>query len=195
MRRVLAAALAAAVVVACNGSFHFDPVDGGAAAQCASDRDCLLPSLHCDTLSGSCVECTSDAQCAGDADRCDVALHVCVQCGVDADCSSGQVCAPSSRTCVTTCTDGGGCPGDFPVCTPGGVCSQCASSADCTDVEGRPTCDLASGRCVACASDAACPAERPRCAPGGTCVQCLQSSDCPVEAPACDPAARACVSP
>ena len=164
-----------------------------AQAQCVSDTDCPLTTLHCDPVSGECFACVDDSQCTQPGlPRCDSALHSCVQCGVSSDCASGQVCEPTARQCVTACPDGGRCPASAPLCSSRGLCVGCQANADCAGAAGGVTCNTATGQCVQCASKAQCNSTAPLCDPTtNRCVGCVSATDC--REGYCDPVAHACV--
>jgi hypothetical protein len=218
----IASACLLVVAIGCDSEFRFDDLadggiggttdagPGGDAANadgsispengCQIDADCKLPTLHCDTPSGSCVECTNDSNCSAPRPRCDVALHRCVACGVDGDCQgdAGAKCDVSTRHCVTTCSSpfSDDCPSDEPVCdTSRGQCYRCTSNVECTFSDTDRLCQVSNGLCVACLSDADCGGATPRCDPvGGECVACVDSDDCSGATPLCDPTSLTCVA-
>ena len=204
-------------IVACDGAFRFDqsPVQGadggltdagpdgsdsGAAFRaCQMDTDCVLATLFCDLLSGTCVECVEDADCEKPSPRCDGALHRCVACGVDQDCPqspNAQQCDPTTHECVPQCDATSFlCPVPTPLCVnDNNTCVQCINDVDCKAYGEKKECDLLSGKCSECNRDAECPAERPHCDRlHDVCVECATCTDCPIEKPLCDPSLYACV--
>jgi hypothetical protein len=175
-----AGALAALLVIACHGDIRFNELTG-----CGEDRDCLLPSLHCD--SNHCVACTSDAHCASPTPRCDMALHRCVECGVTADCTGGAVCFTGH--CEVPCS--ATCPAATPICDEE-ACVQCDEGKGCETSPMGPYC--VRHVCSRCMTDANCSGATPRCDPvTHQCVACQQNVDCPPATPLCDPTAGRCL--
>ena len=182
------AAGAAVVLLACGScgtetwSFDADAGAGSEAAApgCTNDTECTPSTLHCDPASGQCVACVNDSQCTQPGlPRCDTALQQCVQCGVTGDCPPGDVCEPSSHTCLVSCADGGVCPAGTQCSQPRAVCVGCGGNADCVNASTGPVCDAASGLCVECTSDSQCSSPKRRCNPADDqCVQCLTNADC-----------------
>jgi hypothetical protein len=141
-----------AVLCACNGELRFDEdappsADTGPGAEaragCYADTDCTEPGYA----------------------KCDGVLARCVACVADPDCGSGRRCEPTTRRCVTPCSDST----DTACHTAGGDCSDrlkiCVACGDDTGCpsRGAPICDPAAGVCVACVTDAQCPLDRPAC--------------------------------
>jgi hypothetical protein len=156
-----------------------------AAGTCASDNDCMgMDAPYC--AQGRCVSCTTGEQCSGGAPICS-ASHTCVSCaGVDAGCPAATpACEVNSGRCMECLGDGdctkdvsksfcqagtcGGCAGAEasacagrnsakPVCMPGGLCVECATSDDCKSAA-KPICDTAANACVACTRDDQCQAK------------------------------------
>jgi hypothetical protein len=177
------AAVAAAIAVALLGACGTQTwsFDGDASAPgCSVDTDCTISGLHCDPASGQCVACVEDSQCTQPGlPRCDSTLQQCVQCGLPDDCASGQICEPTSHTCLTSCADGGACPGGTVCSQPRGVCVGCSGDPDCASSSSGHVCDTANGQCVQCLQDAQCTSPTRRCNPATDhCVQCLTGSDC-----------------
>jgi hypothetical protein len=191
MRRLaLLALLALLAACACQTTLRFDSPDASRGG-CASDRDCPLPSLHCEPSLGQCFACVADDDCASTAGRplCDMIRRMCVQCATSQDCATGSVCR--GQICLKTCA----APGD---CATGtwcddGVCVQCDDDFHCAAP--RNFCDPMKFQCVACVTDAQCSSASsatPRCnSTTGTCVACLTFADCPGAA-ACDPTDGTC---
>jgi len=75
-------------------------------AGCATNADCLDPSLFCDTTSGTCLtrgRCTSDLHCP-QGNVCDHARSVCVEgCRSNGDCP-GSSCRCGDVPCTCTAT-------------------------------------------------------------------------------------------
>lgn len=200
----------AAICVGCSAEFRFggrtdgsapDDVDSSLdvvvdSSRCTKDTDCIVPALHCDTVTGACVACTIDAHCTTPGfPRCDVALHRCVQCGSTADCPSIDACEPITKTCVQKCTSSSSCPLEARTCdTAKGFCVQCKGTGECSGAGAKLICDPNNGRCVECTSDGQCMSpSRPRCdVTQGTCVRCIQTADCP-GGKLCDPKTGECV--
>jgi hypothetical protein len=181
----LAVLVAAALgVAACHEDIRFDDL-----SICATDQDCILPSLHCN--SGTCVACTMDAHCTAPGyPRCDLALHRCVQCGVSADCGATGVCQVGR--CMTPCT--AGCPAAAPICDDS-VCSECDddNANGCTGSAAGPICF--EHVCGACKDDTTCSGATPRCDPvTHACVQCRTNADCPAARPLCDVSVGGCAA-
>jgi hypothetical protein len=178
----LAVALLAPAFLSCHADLRFDEL-----STCATDVDCLLPSMHC--ASGQCVACAIDANCTGPGfPRCDVALHRCVECGISADCGSTQVCR--AGRCATPCT--AGCPAAAPICDDL-VCAQCDDLRGCQGSASRPFC--LGHVCSACKDDTSCGGATPRCDPvTHSCVHCQQNADCPSNAPLCDVGVGTCAA-
>jgi hypothetical protein len=223
LRESIAAAAIALAAVGCDGDFRFDsrqsvdasmppPDEAGAGADtgdddrrdgappsgtCLTDKDCLLPSLHCDIGTGACVACTLDDHCTSPSTPdCDTYLHRCVECGASRTCAQGQVCDSRSRACLTACHGTFECAAPAIVCDPiRGVCLGCILDEECRGSASGPICNVASGRCVQCARDSDCAAPAARCEwTSGKCVQCLGSSDCSGATPLCDPSGWKCVA-
>jgi hypothetical protein len=191
VRHLLTAVVATVAVVGCGTqTWSFDPAAGG----CGADSDCPEATLHCDTGSGQCVPCVVDTQCTQPGlGRCDAALHECVACGVAGDCSGGQVCEPTSHTCLTSCADGGACPAGASCDTARGVCIGCTSDADCASAAAGHVCDTGSGQCVACTQSSQCSSPTRFCNPASNkCVQCLTGATC--DDHVCDPVTFTCVN-
>jgi hypothetical protein len=179
---------------------HAEASNGG----CTSDRDCILPNLHCDGTSGQCVGCVTDIQCEQEGIQeglkvCDTELERCVQCDFDADCPMGNGCQPTSRECVPVCMTDEECPRSAPQCSRG-LCVACTRNLDCAGGGGpvqAPICDPAIGQCAECTQDpeSQCPLERPKCDRTiDRCVGCLSSADCPRNE-VCDPEREMCRGP
>jgi hypothetical protein len=184
---VAGVATATAVFLGCGTqTWSFD------VAACASDADCGVATLHCDTGSGQCVPCVVDSQCTQTGlDRCDSALHQSVQCGVTGDCAGGQVCEPTSHSCVTSCADGGVCPAGATCDATRAVCVGCTTDVDCASSTAGHFCDPGSRQCVACTLDSQCSAPTRFCNPASDkCVGCLTGATC--ESHICDPATFTC---
>ena len=202
--RLLTACIIAGVAIACGTQeWSFDADSGAGAGRdgappnggCASDSDCRLSTLHCDTTSGQCVPCVDDTQCTTPGfPRCDSALHECVQCGVDGDCPPGQVCEPTSHRCVSPCSDAGRCPPTAPMCNMHGLCVGCYDNQQCAFSPTGHVCDPASGQCVQCVNDDQCNYDNKRrcCRALGECVGCLTSNDCSDNG-VCDPTTHDCI--
>ncbi|MDP9151770.1 MAG: hypothetical protein M3O36_17745 [Myxococcota bacterium] len=163
---------------------------------CRSDEDCVLSTLHCDSVLGQCVACTNSLQCTQPGlPRCDFALHRCVQCGVNGDCAGDQVCEPTTEQCVFSCADGGNCPDAEPRCSePRHVCVRCETNPDCWTSDTQRVCNPSTGQCVECTNDFDCPTGRPFC--DGTtnaCVGCLADVNCG-RGLVCDPVAHKCLT-
>jgi len=121
-------------------------------------------------------------------------------CGLGSSVVGGPVDAGGDIGVVDVVSDLG--PMDVP---PPDVVTACRNSSECVGNAGGPTCDVASGRCVACsATDDRCGVGR-RCDPATfTCVAgCRNDDACAtatvdggvgVAAPRCDPTTRACVA-
>jgi hypothetical protein len=188
----VAAAMAVALLMACGTQTWSFDTDAGASPGCSVDTDCTIAGLHCDPASGQCVACVDDMQCTQPGrPRCDSALQQCVQCGVTGDCASGQVCEPTSHTCLSSCADGGACPAGTS-CSQQGVCVGCSADPDCATSSSGPVCDTANGQCVQCLQDGQCAAPTRRCNHAtDRCVQCLTSSDCGDNM--CNPTTFTCV--
>ena len=187
-RGAVVAAAVSLVVLACgNVTWSFDG-DGGAGvgadasspAKCTVDTDCTSATLHCDPASGQCVPCVNDSQCTqAGLRRCDTTLNQCVQCGLTSDCGSGQVCEPTSHTCVSACDDAGACPQGTQCDQARGVCVGCLGDGDCATSSTGQFCDTGNGQCVQCVHDSQCVSPRRRCNPADDkCVQCLSGADC-----------------
>lgn len=200
----LAAALASLLLVAgCNGALRFEQAASGArdggSSRCTQDEDCVLTSLHCDAVSGTCVACNGDQDCEDpEQPRCDSALHRCVGCGGDLDCAQNETCIPMTRTCATRCEEGSGehvCPVSAPTCDEvARICVQCQSDQDCRAIsDDGDYCERTSGRCVHCTDDRQCPTSQPRCDQvQHRCGQCSTANDCPAGS-ACDPSTSRCI--
>jgi hypothetical protein len=174
-----------------GGSAGSDGREAGSSRICSTDPDCRFPSLHCDTVTGTCVSCFDDSQCAPPLSRCDLALGKCVRCGNDIDCPTGQMC--TDRKCLSTCRSSTTCPVEAPLCDARGLCVRCVDDAGCTSAT-TPYCHVATGQCVACNVQQQClsPAAR-RCDPvGNVCVGCLSSADCE-DRHFCNPMTNVCV--
>ena len=171
------------------------PSQGDAGHGCASDTDCPIASLHCNTATGACVECTSDKQCTKPGfPRCDLATNRCVPCAVNSDCADGGVCSSATLHCVIPCRDGGGCPIDDMTCGSNGYCAACDSTKDGGGCSGASVCDDDNGQCAECTVDSQCPSAKPHCdSQTDSCVQCVLSSQCPPSTPVCDPSNWTCV--
>jgi MYXO-CTERM domain-containing protein len=93
-------------------------------------------------LAGTCVptKC-ANVMCASDQ-RCDELTGNCVASCSGVTCSTGQVCV--SGSCLDPCA-GVTCPSSF-VCERGACIPHCTCQP-CTDPS-RPTCDIATGRCL-----------------------------------------------
>jgi len=156
-----------------------------AAGTCASDDDCTgKEAPYC--AQGRCVSCKTGAHCGGGAPICS-ASHTCVSCAaVDAGCPAATpACEANSGRCLECLGDGdctkdasksfcqagtcAGCAGAGaaacvgrnpakPVCMPGGLCVECATSDDCKSAA-KPICDTTANACVACTRDEQCQAK------------------------------------
>ncbi len=132
------------VVGGCDGDLRFD----GPAVDSTVDTH--------DTAG----ECTRDEQCPLDGRRrCDVASQRCVECGVTADCDADEICEPTTKQCMKSCTESSTCYPETPFCDPRGVCVCTATSC----VFGDHRVCAPNGRCVECTSDAQCDATEPHC--------------------------------
>jgi len=171
-----------------GGVFDLGAVDAyfpDAPGTCASDLDCTgKEAPYC--AQGRCVSCTTGDQCGGVAPICSVG-HTCVSCAVvDAGCPSATpACEADSGRCLECLGDSDcskdssksfcqagtcvGCVGPGasacaarnagkPVCTPSGLCVECASSDDCK-FAANPICDTSANVCVACTHDEQCQAK------------------------------------
>lgn len=191
---------------ACEHNFSFDtkkrdtddPRKGSDAAtaptraQCATEQDCPIASLHCDVQSGLCFECIIDADCASKQNtRCD-ALHRCIECLVDEDCAPDFTCDRVSRRCLERCLDLNDCASGAHACDERrNVCVSCDRDQECRS-SAAPYCAAGGSSCVACKSDEHC-ASNERCdLNSGQCVGCRDSLDCTPPA-YCDPDAHTCV--
>ncbi len=189
-RRRLAGVAIAFAALGCNPErFVFDQDSSTATSPppppCYADSgyadsgSCPVSTVFCDRpVSSPCVACVDDSNCtSAAAPRCDHLLHQCVQCGSQLDCPSGQTCTESLQ-CITLCLDGGGCPGDTPICFEQ-LCLGCRFDDDCASSYGeRKLCNTMSGKCVQCVSDSQCP-DHQRCnVSQGECVECLSKADC-----------------
>lgn len=90
---------------------------------------CDGPEPYCGPL-GECVACLENVHCPSATPVCDATGTCISECETDANCPTPEEPTCSSHVCVATCTDSG--------------CARFAST---------PTCDEASGRCVACTED------------------------------------------
>lgn len=191
IRPAMLAALMAATG-ACHVTLDFGSPD--ASSGCVTDKDCPLPSLHCDPFSGQCLTCVSDTDCTATAGRprCDAVLHVCVQCGTDQDCAVGSKCKAVTRSCVRTCAADTDCAAPAASCEDG-LCAQCDEDQQCGG--SRPYCDPATYACTGCVTNAECTnVATPLCNRSiGQCVGCMTVEDC-AEGLFCDPADSTCKS-
>jgi len=77
------------------------------------------------------------------------------------------------------------CPGATPHCNQSaGVCTRCATAADCLSDAGPRVCNTSTGACVECLSSADCVVGtlRPYCdTAADRCVQCLSNTNCGFE--------------
>ncbi len=163
---------------------------GGSCTPCASDAGAIGadPTTQCTAAApyclptGACGKCTDEASCMGGANG-----------------HAGPSCDKASGACFSCASDRGvgasACAVEAPLCNYAtGKCSKCIANDDCVDpagkyVHGGPTCDRASGACVACASDlggpigpTTCAGTTPHCrsggASGGTCGMCSTNDEC-----------------
>lgn len=175
-------AAATLVVWSCHQEIVFDDL-----ATCASDRECVLPSLHCSD--SRCVACLDDAHCTNPLrPRCDLALLHCVECGVAADCPVDAACRRGH--CAVAC--GTGCPSSAPKCEDG-LCVECDDGAGCVGSPAGAVC--VDNVCAGCATAADCRGAARVCDPvRHQCVECQQHTDCPIARPLCDPDSAVCVA-
>jgi len=161
---------------------------------CTDDRQCGLPSLHCDTGSGRCVECLSNDQCGPPNPACDVAAHRCVPCLLASDCGRDEACDPSLHKCQRTCTEDSNCPSPSVGCNKKrGTCQGCDLDGDDDDCVAPAQCQLPIEVCVECLQDAQCGGITPICdLPTGRCVACVDSRDCSGLTPFCVPTSHVC---
>jgi hypothetical protein len=96
----------------------------------------------CGINGARCVDCPDNAVCSGGLCQCAMGFKPCGdQCIPLASCCTGTSvgCAePTPNCCVIDgngvcrdCCNNGNCANPTPVCTPGGVCTQCTSTAQC----------------------------------------------------------------
>lgn len=193
MTRGAAVLLAAGLAMAaCQTRLNFGAAD--ASNSCATDKDCPLPSLHCDSFSGRCVGCATDADCTSTSGRphCDSYLRFCVQCAGNEDCGTGgAMCNMATRTCVKTCNTAADCAASGGWCEDG-ICGQCDSDHDCGGSR-PPHCDHTTDQCVGCEANTQCTsAAASVCNRAiGQCVGCVTSDDCGAGL-VCDPSDWTC---
>jgi hypothetical protein len=151
----------------------------GQCAQCAANADCSGATPVCvDTgATNQCVQCSSDANCSGKTPVCDGTTHTCGPCSTDSD------CAVPTPACQTS----------GPL---SGECTQCSATNSSQCMGSDPTCDTASGACVACDTNTDCAAMAPICL-AHACVGCTgdytttnpSPTSCPTpQLPACQTA-------
>jgi hypothetical protein len=179
-------AFAAVALGSCHEDLVFDEL-----STCATDPDCLLPSLHCNPTDGQCVACVNDTHCTAPGfPRCDTAIHRCVECGLTSDCALGAVCR--SGRCAIPCTTSTVCPAAANRCDDG-YCVQCDDGVGCAGSPAGPIC--AGHTCVECKDDTTCGGAKPRCDPvTQDCVECQKNADCPAARPLCNVSIGACAA-
>ncbi len=151
---------------------------------CATDQACPAATPNCvlDGGPGVCG-CTANASCTGANEVCDSSQGLAGACVLS--CSApGGVCLANTDTGEGVCD------------TTSGLCVQCLTNAQCTDVL-SPFC--VSGNCAECNADADCAAldaGTPYCsqALGGLCVECTAPSQCPTDNEGCDSSGGNCGS-
>jgi hypothetical protein len=180
----------ATMAVAGTGGLAGAPIAFGT---CAKDRDCGLPSLHCNVSSMRCVECLNDGQCPAARPACLPETGTCAACSVLVDCAAGQLCDLQTNKCLFLCTSDADCDDPHSSCNNSGFCQVCDDKDDCSVALGGNYCQRSAGACVQCLDNSQCHGKTPLCAlPSGLCVACADSSDCGKSAPFCDPFARVC---
>jgi hypothetical protein len=189
-----------------------------ACVDCLQPSDCPAGQPGC--YQGVCGQCNVSSNCPGsetcselscvcgtDQD-CPSATPACILdggpgvCGCEGSCTSPDICDPTqglAGVCVVPCNAAGGSclanteTGQSVCDTTNGLCVQCLSSTQCTDVS-APVC--VSGLCLECGTNTDCGAAdagTPYCSQG-LCVQCTSSSQCPADNVGCDSSSGSCGS-
>ena len=160
------------------------PDDGGAlvcqAARCDLANPCGFFENCVQPAAGALPTCVPRAQCTADGtgtgggtapvgEVCDPSSGTCVACIYNGDCGTGARCA--SGACVPA--------------------ERCVSSLDCAS---GLVCDPQSTYCVACVSEAECGAGE-ICTQDGTCAaSCASDLECAAAGELCDPVLGRCVA-
>lgn len=148
---------------ACGGGYAC--VDG----RCAAPSPPSCPAPQCGSFDACCVGTPDDGDCV-DGDVCDPSTLSCVGCLADPDCAMG--CDTTAQRCM--CAGDADCASPRALCV-GGLCEGCTTDTDCM-ARTTPYCDLETGGCVACDATRLCP-DGATCVEGD-CVACLGDSDC-----------------
>jgi hypothetical protein len=181
---------AGGAAVAASGTGGSAGGPSAAFGTCVTDRDCGLPSLHCNVSSMRCVECLSDGQCPAMRPACMAATGACAACSVTVDCAAGQQCDLQTNKCLTLCVVDADCNDPHSSCNQSGTGQICDDEDDCSMALGGAYCQRSAGACVQCLADSQCGGKTSRCLlPRGLCVD---SDDCARTAPFCDPSAHVC---
>jgi hypothetical protein len=124
----------------------------GVCVECLRNEDCG-PDRVCNTFTGLCaadtVGCVDDVDCDV-GNHCDTAKGACVGCVVDEHCGFGATCDPIRNACVTAqgCTSDDQCDGQ--VCEPTtATCVECYQGVHCASGQ----CDSVANRCIAACND------------------------------------------
>lgn len=157
MIRILLAAIAALVLVACGGDDGFPPYyftgdtgtgdtgtgdTGGTDPECVTDDECGEGEA---CVAETCrPSCASDDECSAPTGVCDETVGACVVCVEDGDCGENAACV--SYACVATCETDDDC-GDGETCDEG----TCVESVEPVCAANATACE--GGNVVRCNED------------------------------------------
>jgi hypothetical protein len=160
--------------------------DGSRALTCKADgssqdeRACTGTTPYCAPGSGECVQCTDQMACKQPTQTCRVA-----SCNLGSGVCEQQM-APEGTDCATLTLTGGRC-------NRQGTCVECLDDSHCAGKLARSRCNALSGLCSECASDAECDRQNFQgCSLLGQCVDVAGCGNRVVDALAgeeCDPTA------
>ncbi len=188
----------------------------GQCVQCLGNEDCATG--FCDIANNVCTGCLADTDCpvanqcqtsscigSGASQACAPVSNLpngslctdggnacvegqCEECFVDNDCGVGEVCNPSTFTCMG-CFEDTHCGGSTPFCdVVNNVCASCLADSDCSDSNECTADQCVNGTCTfeslnagdACSAGVCDGAES---AP--TCIECLGNTHCGGSEPFC----------
>ncbi|WP_224244628.1 hypothetical protein [Hyalangium gracile] len=157
--------------------------------------------------------CSRDADC-GLTERCEHPTGQCVpkegrnlQCTTVADCLASELCHPTAKVCVRTCTTGSDCPDTAKSCgalsaTDSSRVCQCSTDASCNSdrLDASLVCSNLDRACTPkCTTDASCGSGRTCDTATGQCkakvdrnLLCTSSANC-LGSELCHPTAKVCV--